>query len=125
MDIAKLKNAIVDLATKNPGGVSYAELMTIPGFAGEFNLVHPQFPLVLFWKGLSHDAAACVRELLDAGLVQHAPTDSLAYLAHGQTLDLPILTPELVRHAAELSAAHWMPVLIVCIPKAHSAPGSV
>jgi hypothetical protein len=121
---AELKKAILELASKNTGGISYAELMDIPGFAGEFNLVHPQFPLVLYWKGLSLEAAACVRELLSSGLAKHAPTDELSYIAFGKTLDLPIFTSEHAKQAASLATPHWMPVLLSSTAKSHSGGGS-
>ena len=86
---AQIKAEILALADQIPGGVSYIRLAQIPGFKGELNLAHHKFPLVMFWQGLSKEAAGAIVELVEGQILTHQPTDELAYLAQGQTLDLP------------------------------------
>lgn len=107
-----LKRRILELAQQTPGGVSYSRLSEIPGFKGELSLAHPTFQKVLYWQGISQEAASAIRELIDSGQLRHAPTDELAYLAQGEPLSLPIFTPQLVHNAAELETPHWMPVMV-------------
>ncbi len=109
----KIKQQILQLVDSNKAGVAYSKLTLIDDLRGECLLAHPKFPMVHYWEGLSEPAAEAILELTREGKLRHEPTDKLAYLAHGQTLDLPIFTIEHVPQADQLGTPHWMPVLLL------------
>jgi hypothetical protein len=109
----QLKQQILELVDSNKAGIAYSRLTTQDHLKGECLLSHPKFPMVHYWEGLSEPAAEAILELTREGILRHEPTDTLAYVAHGQTLDLPIFTIDLVTKADQLGTPHWMPVLLL------------
>jgi hypothetical protein len=108
-----IKQRILQIVDSNKAGVAYSKLTLMDDLKGEYLLSHPRFPMVHYWEGLSEPAAEAILELTREGKLRHEPTDKLAYVAHGQTLDLPIFTIELVTKADQLGTPHWMPVLLL------------
>ena len=109
----KIKQQILEIVDSNRAGIAYSKLTLVDELKGECLLSHSKFPMVHYWEGLSEPAAEAILELTREGKLRHEPTDTLAYLAHGQTLDLPIFTIEHVAKAAQLGTPHWMPVLLL------------
>ena len=58
---------ILDLVEASRAGVAYSELTLIDELKGDCCLGHPRFPLVLYWEGLSEDAAEAILELTREG----------------------------------------------------------
>ena len=113
LDKDKIKDRILEIVDANAAGIAYSKLTVLEELKGECLLSHPKFPMVHYWEGLSEPAAEAILELTREGKLRHEPTDTLAYVAHGQTLDLPIFTIAHVPKAAELNRPHWMPVLLL------------
>lgn len=111
--LEKLKQQILEIVDGNKAGIAYSKLMMIDDFRGACRLAHPRFPMVRYWEGLSEPAAEAILELAKAGVIRHEPTDTLAYVAQGPSLDYPIFTFELMSRAGELNSPHWMPVLLL------------
>lgn len=111
--MSDVKTRILKLVDENKAGIAYSKLTTQDDLRGECLLSHGKFPMVHYWEGLSEPAAQAILELTREGVLRHEPTDTLAYVAHGQTLDLPIFRVEHVAKAAELATPYWMPVLLL------------
>lgn len=109
----KIKQQILQLVDSNKAGLAYSKLTLLEDLRGECLLSHPKFPMVHYWQGLSEPAAEAILELTREGKLRHEPTDTLAYVAHGQTLNLPIFTIDQVPTASQLGTPHWMPVLLL------------
>ena len=109
----QIKQQILELVEASASGVAYTELTRIEEFKGDCCLGHPRFPLVHYWEGLSEDAAEAILELTRDGVLRHEPTDALTYVAHEQTLDLPLFTIRHMATVSELATPHWMPVLLL------------
>ena len=112
----QLKKQIIEITRKNTSGITYSTLSVLEGFSGQCNLGHPDYPLIRFWEGLSEEAAEAIAELWRDGKIIHEPTDELAYMASGVTLEMPLFTTELAGQAGTLPQPHWLPVLIVPSP---------
>lgn len=108
-----MRDQIMQLVESSKSGLTYSKLTAVDGFQGTCLLTHAKFPMVHYWEGLNESAARAIIELTSEGLLRHEPTDTLAYVAHGPTLDLPIFTVEKIMRASELEQPHWMPVLLV------------
>ena len=108
-----LRDQIIQLVDSSKSGITYSALTSVDGFKGTCLLTHAEFPMVHYWEGLSEPAARAIMELTTEGVIRHEPTDTLAYIAHGPTLDLPIFTVEKIMRASQLEQPHWMPVLLV------------
>jgi len=112
-ELKSVKQQILELVDANKAGIAYSKLTVIDDLRGDYRLAHPRFPMVHYWEGLSESAAEAILELTREGKLRHEPTDTLAYIAHGHTLDLPIFTIEHVPKADQLGTPHWMPVLLL------------
>ena len=108
-----VKEQILEIVGSSKSGVAYSQLMAVDEFRGECHLTHAEYPMVHYWEGLSRPAAEAILELTQAGRLKQIPTDTLAYIAQGQTLELPVFTFEHVAKAKELEHPHWMPVLLL------------
>lgn len=107
------KDRIFDIVAAAKTGVVYSQLTNSDEFRGDCFISHPEFPMVRYWQGLSRPAADAILALNREGRLKQIPTDTLAYLAHGPLLELPVFTVELVAIAKDLEHPHWMPVLLV------------
>ena len=108
-----VKEQILKLVGSSKTGLPYAQLTAHDEFKGSCALSHAKFPMVQYWQGLSQPAAEAILELATEGIIRHEPTDTLAYVAHGSTLELPIFTLDQIPHAKALAKPHWMPVLLI------------
>ncbi|MES2964808.1 MAG: hypothetical protein V4760_13030 [Bdellovibrionota bacterium] len=109
----RLKNQILEIASRNASGITYSALQNLPGFAGACSLTNASYGQVKFWEGLSEEAAYAIFELHEAGALTQEPTDELAYMASGSMLEHPLFTQDLAPRVASLAKPHWMPVLLV------------
>lgn len=109
----KIKDQILQIVETSASGIAYSKLTLLDDLKGDCWLSHPKFPMVRYWEGLSEPAAEAIIELTREGTLRHEPTDTLAYTAQGQILDLPIFTIEHVAQADRLETPHWMPVLLL------------
>ncbi|MEK7357030.1 MAG: hypothetical protein AAB250_11310 [Bdellovibrionota bacterium] len=109
----RLKHQILEIARRNASGITYSSLQNLPGFAGACNLANAEYVHVRFWEGLSEEAAYAIFELHSEGAIKQEPTDELAYMAAGQTLEHPLFTLDLAPQVGSLVVPHWMPVLLV------------
>ena len=108
-----LRDQLIQLVDSSKSGLTYSALASIEGFQGTCLLTHAKFPMIHYWEGLSERAAQAIIELTNEGVLRHEPTDTLAYIAHGPILDLPIFTVEKIMQVSELDQPHWMPVLLI------------
>ena len=108
-----LKEEILSLVDSSEAGVTYSQLMDLEGLRGDCALTNREHPNVCYWKGLSRPAAEAILELKNEGRIRQEPTDTLAYIAQGLTLELPVFTAELLPVASSLDQPHWMPVLLI------------
>ncbi len=111
--VASVKDQIMHLIDNSNAGIAYSGIMELKECQGDCALTHAEFPLVRYWEGLSRSAAEAILELTSEGRVRQEPTDTLAYIAVGPTLDRPIFTAELIEKASHLEQPHWMPVLLI------------
>lgn len=109
----RLKNQILEIARRNASGITYSALQNLEGFQGSCSLANADYGQVKFWEGLSEEAAFAIFELHKEGALTQEPTDELAYMAAGSTLDHPLFTLDLAPEVANLAKPHWMPVLLV------------
>lgn len=102
-----MKAAIIDKIKTLNTAISFAELMDIPGIAGDECLGWQcDDQLYVVWTGLSENATDCIRELIIGEIIMLELTSLLTYVLDGMTLTLPL--PETDPLAKEI----WFPHVI-------------
>lgn len=101
-----LKQHILEVLQANEE-VSFAQLSGIPGFAGDKDLVAPEFANLILWRGLSPEAMDVLEELEDDEIIRFARTDAKRYAADGFTPTLPVAL-----RVSKYRTPSWLPVLV-------------
>jgi hypothetical protein len=99
-----LEREIISLLER--GGVSFVELSEIDGFKGDQEIGLTERNIV-YWRGVSLEAANILMRLQDDGVFHFAPTELFVYIIDGCTLRLP-----LVKSATKYKTPHWCPVAL-------------
>lgn len=87
--------------------VSFAQLAALPGFAGDKDLVAPDFANLLLWRGLSPEAMDEMQTLEQSEVIRFSRTDADRYALDGFTSVLPV-----AQRVSKYRTPHWLPVLI-------------
>ena len=87
--------------------VSFAQLSGLPGFAGDQDLVAPDFANLVIWRGLSAEAMDEMQALEESEVVRFSRTDADRYAEDGYTPVLPV-----AQRISKFRTPHWLPVLI-------------
>lgn len=101
-----LRQHILDVLQANDE-VSFAQLTGLPGFAGDKDLVAPEFPNLVLWSGLSPEAMDELEELEDDEVIRFSRTNARRYAEDGFTPTLPV-----AQRVSKYRTPHWLPVLI-------------
>jgi len=101
-----LEHDIRELLTRNH--VSFAELSRIDEFRGDMDLTSANNPNLIWWRGVSEEAALTLARLREEGIFHYHGTTLLTYLIDGTTLRLPIATRKY-----PYKTPHWAPVMLV------------
>jgi hypothetical protein len=86
-------------------GVTFVELKSISGFAGDLTLKLDGKNIVL-WDGISEEASKQIIDLWEQRKIIMEPASELIYLLDGGYLDLPV-----ARSDKKYKKAHWLPVV--------------
>ena len=97
-----LEESILEFVKQRGGGVTFAELSALPGFAGEKEMVNEEYNHVL-WSGISDEFIDALKALRTKLSIR--PTSYLTYLADGKLLSLP-----LVKRPVKYKKPRWLPV---------------
>lgn len=101
-----MKDRIYQYMLKKVKGVSFVELSRdIEGFKGDMQWMQGENRNIIFWIGLSGEAADALDALLKEKKIEMQPTHWLTYIADGQALTLP-----LVKRNYQYKTPHWLPV---------------
>lgn len=87
--------------------VSFAQLAGLPGFAGDRDLLAPDFANLVIWRGLSPEAMDEMQELEEGEVIRFSRTDADRYALDGFTATLPV-----AQRVSKYRTPHWLPVLI-------------
>ena len=90
------------------GSVSFAEMSRIDGFSGDdLEAVIPGTEVVL-WAGMSQVGYKAWATLMDAKLIEPAPTTTFVYLIDGAHIQLPVANASYIKRYKK---PHWLPVV--------------
>jgi len=103
---ADLRQRILEVLQANEE-VSFARLAGLPGFAGDRDLVAPDFANLVIWRGLSAEAMDEMQELEKSEVIRFSRTDAERYAEDGFSSALPV-----AQRVSRYRAPHWLPVLI-------------
>lgn len=87
------------------GGVSFAELSRLEGFAGDLMLCHATYNNIVFWVNMSREAIDAIHQIRQEGEYEMVPTSMMVYLIDGVALNMP-----LVKRRVNYKKPHWLPV---------------
>jgi hypothetical protein len=104
-----IKDDILKLVSERRN-VSFAEVGRLPGAAGDCAIEHGTSN-VIFWTGLSLDAAEAIADLRVSGQIHFNPTDVVTYFIDGSTQRLPLVKSPAAM-ARGYKTPHWLPVVI-------------
>ena len=104
--ISELRRRILEVLQANEE-VSFAQLAGLPGFAGDKNLVAPDFANLVIWSGLSAEAVDEMEDLEESEVIRFSRTDADRYAEDGYTPVLPV-----AQRISKFRTPHWLPVLI-------------
>lgn len=104
--ISPLRQSILAVLQANEE-VSFAQLSGLPGFAGDKDLVAPDFANLIIWRGLSAEAMDEMQALEESEVIRFARTDADRYAEDGYTPVLPV-----AQRISKFRTPHWLPVLI-------------
>ena len=102
----ELRQRILDVLAANEE-VSFAKLADIPGFAGDQDLVAPEFANLVLWRGLSQEAIDELEALEDDEVIRFARTDAKRYAEDGFTPTLPVAL-----RVSKYRTPSWLPVVV-------------
>ena len=105
-DLADLRQRILGVLQANEE-VSFAQLAGLPGFAGDKDLVAPDFANLVIWHGLSPEAMDELQDLEESEVIRFSRTDAERYAQDGFTSTLPV-----AQRVSKYRAPHWLPVLV-------------
>jgi hypothetical protein len=109
-DVAPLHADVVALIDRKGGGVSFVELMTIPGARGTQDLkVGGQN--VLLWANVSPALVTAISDLMIEGRIDLVGAHPVVYVADGTVMNLP-LVKTMARIKRGYASPHWLPVTI-------------
>lgn len=104
--VSPLRQRILDVLQANEE-VSFAQLAGLPGFAGDQDLVAPDFANLVIWSGLSAEARDEMQALEEDEVIRFSRTDADRYAEDGYTPVLPV-----AQRISKFRTPHWLPVLI-------------
>jgi hypothetical protein len=110
--MAELKQRILDVLQANEE-VSFAQLSGLPGFAGDKDLLAPDFANLVIWRGLSPEAIKELEALENSEVIRFSRTDADRYALDGFVPTLPV-----AQRISKYRAPHWLPVMISLWDKA-------
>ena len=107
--ISEMKGTISKLVAAK-GNVSFLEIQNLPGGKGEY-CVEMGGANVIYWHGLSEEAALAVQALRAEGIVHLVPTHFLTYLVEGACVSIPLAkSAGAIRRGYK--KPHWLPVML-------------
>ena len=105
-DTADLRQSILGVLQANEE-VSFAQLAGLPGFAGDKELVAPDFANLILWRGLSPEAMDELQSMEQSEVIRFSRTDADRYALDGFSPELPV-----AQRISKYRTPHWLPVLI-------------
>ena len=84
-----MKQLIINKLEELGSNVSFVDLESVPGFAGDEHLGMPEHNCV-YWLNVSDAVVRAIHELIRDGVVEFEPTSPLTYVFDGCTLPFPL-----------------------------------
>lgn len=104
--MTELEKKILQRIRDIGGGVSFAELHSIEGFAGD-TAFGSEDKNIWYWFSCSEEATEALDYLLATGLIRLKPASSLVYALDGMLPEVPI-----AQQSRAYKKPHWLPVVL-------------